>query len=319
MKFLFSFLLLFLFIDTVHAQNDTTVIYYNRHGEPVPPDQAVKYSLQLKEGDHYKKLMVDGKDDKITSVEYFLDAECKQHDGPYRSFYKNGKPNTTGAYYQDKKNSVWRTWTDSGILVDSAVYRNGYIYGIGLQWNSDGKITDSLIFEEGGKGVSHGYWSDGQPKERGGYIAGKKEGLWTYYHKNGQKCQEVNYAADSALSYTCYDEQGKLQQKDCIYEQEANYPGGEKAWLAYLSDKLSNMKLPDDYYKGKIYGQVWIQFVVESDGSLSGLKVVESVDPRLDEAAMTVIKRSRRWNHAVQFNRPVKAYRLQPITFPKAE
>ena len=234
-------------------------------------------------------------------------------------FIKTVNPTQPAVITRTKKTGLWKTWADSGTLTDSAVYKDGYIYGLNLSWNSDGKLIDSSLFGEGGKGVSHSYWPDGTASQRGAWAAGKKDGLWIYYHKNGIRCQEVNYAADSALSYTCYDEQSKLQTKDCIYEQEALYPGGEGAWLRYLVNKLSRMKLPDDYYNGKIYGQIWIQFVVETDGSLSGIKVTESLDPRLDAAAVSVIKTSPRWNHAVQYNRPVKAYRLQPITFPKAE
>ncbi|MEJ0106523.1 MAG: energy transducer TonB [Bacteroidota bacterium] len=315
--FLFSLLLLMI-AASLFAQGDTVVVYYDRKGEPTAGDDAVKFGLQIKQGDHYKKLMVDARDNKVQVIAFFTDAECKYYDGPYKEIYKNGNTQTSGYYYQNKKNGLWKTWTDSGKLTDSVVYKEGYIRGLALRWNADGKVTDSLIFEESGKGVSHGYWSDGTPSQRGGYIDGKKQGPWIYYYKSGNKCQEVNYTADSATAYTCYDEQGNVQEKDCIYEQEANFPGGEKAWLKYLVGKLTVARLPADYYQGKIWGQVWIQFVVEIDGSLSGIKVTDSIDPRLDAAATDIIKRSPRWNHAVQFNRPVKAYRLQPITFSRA-
>jgi antitoxin component YwqK of YwqJK toxin-antitoxin module len=318
MKMIFFFLLL-ISVRSLFAQSDSVITFYNRKGEISSAESAVKFGLQVKENDHYKKLMVDLKDNKVQSIAYFSDVDCKYYDGPYKEIYKNGKIQTTGRYYQNKKTGLWKTYTDSGKLTDSITYLDGYIHGLGLRWNAEQKITDSLIFEEGGKGVNHGYWSDGKLRERGSYMAGKKDGQWTYYFKNGNKCQDVQYAADSAIAYTCYDEQGNVQQKNCIYEQEAEFPGGEKGWLRYLTDNLGNVKLPDEYYKGNIYGTVWIQFIVEIDGSVSGMKVVDAVDPGLDEVALNIIRRSPRWKYAIQYNRPVRAYRLQPITFSKAE
>ena len=317
MKIFFSLLLLVLPAASLFAQNDTVVVYYDRNGKPSSIDNATSYALQMKQGDHYKKLTVDGMDDKIRTIAYFTDAGCTNFDGLYRDFYKTGKVIRSGYYVQNKKSGIWKEWTEEGKLTDSIVYKDGFISGIGLSWDNDGKITDSLIFEENGKGVSHGYWSNGKRKEWGEFKEGKKEGSWTYYYKSGMKCQEVNYSADSAIAYYCFDESGNIQKKNCIYEQEATFPGGEAAWARYLGEKLSNSKLPDAYYKGKIYGQIWIQFVVNTEGNTTDIKVLQSDAPELETIAVNVIKKSPRWNHAVQYNRPVNAYRKQPITFPR--
>jgi antitoxin component YwqK of YwqJK toxin-antitoxin module len=312
-------LLLVISFNSLHAQEVPAITYYNRKGDEVNADKAFRYGEVTKQQDHYRKLLKFKKGDILISEEYFLDKECKNQDGAYRTFYNNGKLSASGAYDHGKKTGLWKSWTTTGVLIDSAVYKNDFIYGLNLSWNSDGNIIDSSLFEENGKGTSHGYWPNGIRKHQGGYANGKKEGHWIYYYKNGNKCQEVNYAADSALNYSCYDEQGKLQEKDCIYELEAGYPGGETAWMRWLVGQLSNAKLPNDYYKGKIYGELWIQFIVDSDGTIMNVEVKEPLDARLDKIAVHVIKNSPRWKNAVQYNRPVKAYRLQPITFPKME
>jgi TonB family protein len=314
MKVIFSILLLATAIP-VSAQTDTVVTFYDREGKICPEDNAVKFSLRIKESDHYKKLMVDAMDNKVGSIAYFTDADCKTLDGLYREIYKNGRTRTSGYYSQNKKINNWRTWSDDGVLTDSFFYKDGYINGIGLSWNKEGVVIDSLIFGEGGKGISHGYWSNGNPSQRGEYTHGKKDGLWTYCYVTGKKCQEVNYVADSAVSFTCYDEREVVQKDNCIYEKEASFPGGEKKWKQYLESKLGSARLPDDYYSGKIYGQVWVQFVVDVDGSITDAKVIQSVEPSLDAIALNIFKSSPKWQHAVQYNRPVKAYRRQPITF----
>ena len=316
MKIIF-FLFLLGFLTSAYSQSDTVIVFYDRDGKVCQEDNAIKFSLQMKEMDHYKKIMADVKDNKIESIAYFNDAECKSLTGPYKELYKNGNTRTFGYYHQNKKINAWKTWSDDGILTDSLFYVDGYINGIGLSWNKEGIVTDSLIFGENGNGISRGYWGNGNPSKRGAYVSGKKNGMWTYYYQNGKKCQEVNYMADSAVSYTCYDEKENIQKENCFYEKEATFPGGEKKWREWLGTKLSAARLPDDYYKGKIYGEVMIQFIVDTDGSIINAKVIQSVDPRLDNIALDVIKRGPKWDHAVQYNRPVKAYRNQPITFSK--
>ncbi|HVZ55752.1 MAG TPA: energy transducer TonB [Chitinophagaceae bacterium] len=310
-------LMLFL-AGVARTQADSVYTYYDRLGQVCEPARAVRFSLTTREQDHFKMIMVDAADNKARSVGYFLDSACQIPDGPYREFHKNGRLSRAGNYYQGKKISVWKAWSDGGRLTDSAYYRDGYIQGLGLSWDNEGHVLDSLLFGAEGRGESHAYWPEGTPEHRGGYVAGKKQGTWTYYYHSGKKCQEVTYLADSAVSYTCFDESGAIQTKDCYLEQEAVFPGGDYAWVHYIGNRLSTANLPDDYHEGRIWGTVWIRFVVGTDGQVAEATVVTPVDPRLDQVALDIIRRSPRWKHAIQFNRPVKAYRLQPITFARA-
>ncbi|HEV8508208.1 MAG TPA: energy transducer TonB [Chitinophagaceae bacterium] len=308
-----------LMIPCLHlfAQSDTVVVFYDRDKKVCEEANAIKFALQVREGDHYKKIMADMMDNKVESIAYFSDRECKNFDGPYKEQYKNGRTKTTGYYSANKKINGWKAWNDDGILTDSLFYVNGFISGIALSWDKNGVVTDSLVFENDGNGIGRGYWSNRNLRESGSYKSGKKDGMWTYYYETGKKCQEVNYVADSAVSFTCYDENESIQKKECVYEREASFPGGDYKWVQYLSNKISAAKFPNDYYKGKIYGEVWIQFIVDIDGSIVDAKIIQSAEPSLDEIALNVITKSPKWQHAVQYNRPVKAYRRQPITFPR--
>ena len=314
---IFVFIVLLTTFTRLSAQSDTVIVFYDREGKLCQENDATKFALQVKEDDHYKKLTVDMRDKKVESIVYFSDSECKNFDGPYKGLYKNGRTRTTGYYSGNKKISTWKTWSDDGILTDSIFYVDGFISGIALSWNKQGVVIDSLIFESDGNGVGRGYWNNGNPSERGAYRAGKKDGMWTYYYDTGKKCQEVNYLADSAISYTCYDQNGGVQTGNCFYEKEAAFPGGDEKWVQYLNSELSTARLPKDYYSGKTYGEVWIQFVVDVDGSITGLQILQSAGSSLDEIVLGIFKNSPKWQNAVQYNRPVKAYRRQPITFSK--
>jgi hypothetical protein len=319
MKNLILLLLIFFSTTYLSAQSDTTIIYLDRSDKPAPEQMASKYAIQIKENDRWKKVVFDYTDDKPIYGAYYSDAACTQFDGPYSAFNKENKVTEKGRYLNNKKTGVWLGYSDDGKVVDSAFYKNGFIYGLALTWHTNGTVQDSLLFEDNGNGTCRSYWSDGNPKGSGKFINGKRDGLWTYHHKNGIRCQEVNYEADSALHYTCYDEKGNIQTNNCIFEKEASFKGGEKAWLKYLTGKLSTVRLPKAYYDGKLYGTIYILFIVDTEGKVTDVKALNSIGSELDEIAKNIIRQSPRWEAAVQYNRNVNAYRKQPVSFAKAE
>ncbi len=301
------------------AQQDTTVVFLDRDDKPSSERLATKYAVIVKENSHWKKVVFDIADDKPMYGAYYSDAACTEHDGPYTAFNKQNKVSRKGRYVSNKKTGVWLSYTEEGRVVDSAYYKDGFIYGLSLSWHNNGSIHDSLFFEDNGNGTCSSYWPDGNPKGSGKFVSGKKHGIWTYNYKNGARCQEVNYAADSALAYTCYDEKGNIQTKACIFEKEASFRGGENAWVKYLSGKLSTARLPKAYYDGKLYGTIYITFIVDAEGKVTDVKAINSIDPELDEVAKKIISQSPRWEAAVQYNRNVNAYRRQPLTFARVE
>lgn len=297
------------------AQKDTIITYYDAKDKPCHPLMGVKYAIQIREADHWLRYMVDVWDNKVQYSAYYSDSACTLYDGPYTSFYISHQINTQGVYHDNKKVGIWRSWSEDNRLIDSAFYLNGLIRGISLSWNNDGIVTDSMVFQDDGNGTDKGFWPNGIISNTGSFKKGKKDGHWIYYHQNGNKSQEVNYEADSAVSYTCYDEQGNLQTKDCVYEKEASFKGGDKVWKEWLIKNLSSVQLPDAYYNGLIYGTVYVQFVINEDGNVTDVKVVKSVARQLDVIAQFIIIKSPPWEPAIQYNRKVKAYRRQPITF----
>ncbi|MDD3630767.1 MAG: TonB family protein [Bacteroidales bacterium] len=54
-------------------------------------------------------------------------------------------------------------------------------------------------------------------------------------------------------------------------EEPAQYPGGDEALLKFLR---KNIKYPKQAIKDQISGTVYVQFVVEKDGSITDVKVV---------------------------------------------
>ncbi|MGE4017652.1 MAG: TonB family protein [Cyclobacteriaceae bacterium] len=68
--------------------------------------------------------------------------------------------------------------------------------------------------------------------------------------------------------------------------------------------------------KQGIEGRVFVEFVVQEDGSLSNFKVLKGIDPALDQNAIEAIKRTHmEWKPGKQQGKAVKQRLVLPITF----
>ncbi len=108
-------------------------------------------------------------------------------------------------------------------------------------------------------------------------------------------------------------EDPKPEVDNKIYEvvaQEAEYPGGPSAML---SDIAKNFQYPTVARENGITGRVIVNFVVEKDGSISNIKVTRGLGYGLDEAAVAVVKKLKRFAPAKQDGKSVRSYMSLPI------
>lgn len=104
----------------------------------------------------------------------------------------------------------------------------------------------------------------------------------------------------------------KNQQVFDVVEQMPEYPGGMSALLEYL---MQNVKYPEDAEKQKIEGKVMASFVVETDGSISEIKVLKPVYPSLDAEAVRVVQGMSNWTPGKQRGECVRVRYTLPIMF----
>ena len=64
-----------------------------------------------------------------------------------------------------------------------------------------------------------------------------------------------------------------------------------------------------------IEGKVVVSFIINKDGSISGVKVEHSVDPLLDQEALRVVKMMPKWKPGVEKNKPCRTLFVIPINF----
>ncbi|MBC8457530.1 MAG: energy transducer TonB [Bacteroidales bacterium] len=90
------------------------------------------------------------------------------------------------------------------------------------------------------------------------------------------------------------------------------YPGGEEARLYYLRRHVSYPKEAVD--KG-IQGVVMVLFVVEADGKITNVKVLQGIGEGCDEEAVRVTREMPKWSPGKRSGRPVRVMVKMPIVF----
>ena len=102
------------------------------------------------------------------------------------------------------------------------------------------------------------------------------------------------------------------EQVYSIVETMPSFPGGQTALVAYLQE---NLKYPQSARDNGIQGRVYVNFVVEKDGSISNVKVNRGIGGECDEEAVRVIKAMPKWIPGVQKGQTVRVSYMMPIVF----
>ena len=97
-----------------------------------------------------------------------------------------------------------------------------------------------------------------------------------------------------------------------VVEQMPEFPGGMEALINFLS---TNIKYPNDAIKQNVGGRVMVMFVVETDGSISNVRVAKRVFPSLDAEAIRVAKTMPKWKPGKEKGRLVRVNYTLPVVF----
>ena len=81
-----------------------------------------------------------------------------------------------------------------------------------------------------------------------------------------------------------------------VVEDLPQFPGGAVEFMKWLT---KNLKYPPSAQQRKVQGRVVAQFIVNKDGSISDLVLVEKVSPELDREALRVLRMMPKWTPGV--------------------
>ncbi len=98
-----------------------------------------------------------------------------------------------------------------------------------------------------------------------------------------------------------------------LYElqQKPEYPGGISALLSYVQ---SNFQVPSRDIEEGNKGRIFVQFVIEKNGSVGGVEIKRGINSRLDKEAVRVIKSLPKWKPGMNAGAPARVRYVFPIT-----
>lgn len=111
-----------------------------------------------------------------------------------------------------------------------------------------------------------------------------------------------------------FDEEEDMEEEPVfvIVESMPMFPGGDEARLKFLNE---NVKYPTMANEAGIQGRVYVEFVVEKDGSVTNVRVVRGIGGGCDEEAIRVVKNMPKWIPGKQRSVPVRVRFNMPIKF----
>ena len=139
---------------------------------------------------------------------------------------------------------------------------------------------------------------------------------WTPAEIQGQK---VRVMASLKLHFGAEPEGAKpdsLGGEDVPYliaERMPAFKGGDlnafRNWVG------RTVKYPSDLYKKGVEGRVMATFIIEKDGTLSGVKILRSPNPEFSREVVSVLEMSPKWTPGEQKGKVVRVKYTVPIDF----
>ena len=140
------------------------------------------------------------------------------------------------------------------------------------------------------------------------------------YEKSNEATEETDFVddvdeSDYSSDETALNEESSYSDGNSINDREEvmpEFPGGPQALMDYLK---ANVIFPKIAEEEGIQGKVVVSYVIDVDGSVTDVKVVQSVHPALDKEAMRVVKNMPKWIPGKQDGKAVQVKYSLPINF----
>ncbi|GAB3321858.1 hypothetical protein GCM10027299_16910 [Larkinella ripae] len=100
-----------------------------------------------------------------------------------------------------------------------------------------------------------------------------------------------------------------------VVEQNPEFPGGMPALGRFITD---NIRYPEAAKRALVSGRVFVNFVVNVDGSIQDVQILRGIGFGADEEALRVVKAMPRWKPGMQGGKPVRVRYNLPMNFDLA-
>jgi periplasmic protein TonB len=106
----------------------------------------------------------------------------------------------------------------------------------------------------------------------------------------------------------------KTDTTDIVYqivEEMASFPGGQDSLMKHLAN---NLRYPPHGNQPPV-GIMYVQFVVEKDGSIANIEIKHSSQSSLNQSVIDAVKTFPNWIPGKQQGKPVRTIFILPVQF----
>ncbi|WP_281634612.1 M56 family metallopeptidase [Flavobacterium luteolum] len=133
----------------------------------------------------------------------------------------------------------------------------------------------------------------------------------------GVVCSLLLFAFNAeAAVQTSFNGKNNIDVNEKADVAQPQFPGGIEKFYMFVGQ---NFKMPEEFSKQKKDGKLFIEFMVEKDGSLSEFKIVKDLGYGAGEEAIRVLKLSPKWIPATENGQAVQVSYSLPITLQSAK
>lgn len=130
----------------------------------------------------------------------------------------------------------------------------------------------------------------------------------------GYDMKELSFNSEVLITTISVEEEADEEERlvFTVVENDPEFPGGMDSLLAFVQ---RNIRYPEVALKNKIEGKVYVTFTVETDGSITNIKVLRDIGGGCGQEAVRVVSMMPKWKPGTQRGKPVRVQFNLPIVF----
>ena len=97
-----------------------------------------------------------------------------------------------------------------------------------------------------------------------------------------------------------------------VVDKNPEFPGGNNALNKFIAQSI---KYPVIAQESGIEGKVLVDFVINTDGSISNVKILKGVSTSINKEALRVVRKLPKWKPGIYKGETVCVLRTLPIIF----
>lgn len=208
--------------------------YYYGKGTNYYKDGSIDYIEEFDENmtSQREYFYPDKKTKSKGSIVYLPEKEKEVEQGSWIYYHQNGKTQAKGVFHYGDKEGDWTYYFDSGSIDEVIEYENGKITRYLEQYLKDGSHT-----LQDGNGLSYNFYDSGEISSKLSLKNGIRDGICTWYYKNGQIDQSALYKYDESTKpyglrweiISSFTPSGKSRKK-------GDLKNGNGSWINYNED-----------------------------------------------------------------------------------